>query len=169
MAKNKIIIIVVVVIVIVLIVAGYFLFFNPSKSQPQEQESNTTNSSMAPKEISPDEIGLELKASSDNHKIQIIIGNPKGIKSITYEVTYEADSTEAERSEGGSDRIPRGITGDIDIESDDSEFKSPWIDLGSCSKNICRYDKGVEKVDFIFKITKSDNSIYVTEESISLE
>jgi hypothetical protein len=166
MQKNKTLLIALSVLTMLLLMAGgYFLFFNKSSPKAAEQPIQTTNT--GPAEISPDEIGLTLEASPDNKKVQFSLSRLKGINAIAYELTYEAESTDQERSEGADARIPRGITGEAKINSNDNSYKSPWLDLGSCSKNVCKYDKGINNINLILKITK-DGKIYSTEKSLTI-
>lgn len=151
-------------VVLLLLVGGYFLVFGKSQTkapEPGPQEEVV-------EEISASVLGLTITAKPDNKAVKFAIEKPEGIKTIEYELTYEADSTAAEISEGGEDRVQRGITGEVEIENDSETYESPWLDLGSCSKNVCRYDAGVESVDLTLKIVKSDGKTYLATESLEL-
>lgn len=142
------------------------MFFNSQSGKSSNLSPTPININI--ENISPEELGLTMKASPDKQKVQFAIARMSDIKAVSYELTYEADSTDAERSEGSEDRIPRGITGEAEFESGSSKYTSPWLDLGSCSRNVCKYDKGVEKVDLILKITKDNNKVYQAETSLEL-
>lgn len=168
MLKNKTTLLIIMALVLLLLLGGgYFLFAR--QSGPKETTSQIQSQiDTGPQNLSPEEIDLELKATNDNKKVQFTIGKLLGIKAVSYELTYEADSTEKERSEGGDARIQRGITGEAKLKSGDSTYKSPQLDLGSCSKNVCRYDKGVDSVSLVLKITKTNNKIYQVEKELDL-
>jgi hypothetical protein len=167
MLKNKKTqIIIGVILVILLLGGGYFLFLNKSSTRPQTDQSQSVNT--GPLNLSADEIGLKLTATPDKKKIQFSIGKLAGIKAVSYELTYEADSTQQEISEGGDSKIQRGVTGEAKFNKGDSSYESPWLDLGSCSKNVCRYDAGVSSVNIILKITKDDDKIYQTQQKLDL-
>ena len=168
MIKNKNILIIIgaVVVVVILIVVGFFVFSKKPTQPVAVKQSQAEDATVH--ELSAEDIGLELAASPDSKKIQITINKLSGIKAVTYELTYEADSTAEEKGEGGDPRIQRGITGDAKFKAGDSKYQSPWLDLGSCSKSICRYDAGVTSVDLLLKITKDDNKIYSSEKKLDL-
>jgi len=142
---------------------GYFLFAGKSKTvgEPVVQEEIVGK-------LTPEEIGLTVTASPDKKKVKFSIEKVGEIKSVEYELSYEADSTAEEQGEGGEPRVQRGITGQEEVKSGDSAYESPWLDLGSCSKNVCRYDKGVSKVDLTLKIVKKDSKTYSADKSLDL-
>lgn len=165
MLKNKNLLISIGVLVVILLIGGgYFLFANQKPAKPAVKQTN--NADLGVQKLNPEDVGLKLTSSPDSQKIKYEIGKLNGIKAISYELTYEADTTEQERSDGSEPRIQRGITGDAEFKSGENSYSSPWLDLGSCSKNVCKYDKGVKSIDMIFKITKTDNGIYSVEESL---
>jgi hypothetical protein len=153
-----------VLIIIAVLVGGYFVIAGTAKKpKPVAQEEDLTVHTLSPKAI-----GLTMEAKPNGSAIKFTIKKAAGIKTLEYQVNYEADSTYQERSEGGEARVERGVTGEADIEPGDSTYESPWIDLGSCSNNVCRYDKGVKKVDLTLKIIKTDKKIYQVEDSLKL-
>lgn len=166
MRNKKIFIPSVLALLIVVLIGVYVMFFNSQSGK--SSDLSPTPISINIENISPEEIGLTVKASPEKQKVQFAITKMSDIKAVSYELTYEADSTEAERSEGSEDRIPRGITGEAEFKQGSDKYSSPWLDLGSCSKNVCKYDKGVEKVDLILKITKNNNKVYQAETSLEL-
>lgn len=155
--------IIVVVVVILLLVSGFLLFGGKTKEKPQETTQDQTV-----QKLSAEELGLTITAKPDRKAVKFAISKAKDIKSIEYEVTYEADSTAQEQSEGGEARVQRGITGDTKIKSGESSYESDWLDLGSCSKNICRYDSGVKSVSLTLKIVKNDGKTYQAEKTLDL-
>lgn len=151
------------VVVVLLLVSGFLIFGGKSKAKPQDTTQDQTV-----QKISADEIGLSIEPKSDKKAVKIKIEKASDIKSIEYELTYEADSTVQEISEGGESRVQRGITGDGKIDGK-SVYESEWLDLGSCSKNVCRYDTGVKSVSLTLKIIKNDGKIYQAEKSLDLK
>jgi hypothetical protein len=163
--KNKQLVIILVVLVII-IGAGGFYFLNHKSAPAQEEE--TANTQDVVQTLSPEQLGLTITPKSDMKAIKFSISKASGIKSIEYQATYEADSTAEEKGEGGDARVQRGITGDATLEGGKSSYESPWLDLGSCSRNVCRYDKGVESVDLTLKIVKLDGKTYQVEKKTDL-
>lgn len=170
MLKNKALAVIIgVVIVIVLLTGGYILLFGKQPQTEQKQEKQVEAVSTKVEDLKPDDIDLKLDASPDKKKVQFSIGKMSGIKAITYELTYDADPSEQDKAEGGEDiRIPRGITGDAKFKTGESSYMSPWIDLGSCSKNVCKYDKGVTSVNLLLKIVNTNNKVFSTEKNLDL-
>lgn len=146
-----------VVLAVIVFVGGYFYIANSKSKPPPEPASDVIQT------LSPASLGLSLTVSPDKKKIKIIIAKARDIKSIEYQLTYEADSTLEEQREGGEDRVQRGITGDAIMEPGESSYESPWLDLGSCSRNVCHYDKGVDSVDLTLKIVKKNGRTYQSE------
>ena len=161
---KKILAIVGVVVAVALVGGGYFLF--AGKPAPQAEEANEEE--MMAQEISAEEIGLTMNASPDGKKVNFSVEKAEGITSMEYEVTYEADSTAQERSEGGEPRVQRGITGEATLKAGESSYESEWLDLGSCSRNVCKYDSGVSEVNMTLKIVKEDGKTYLATQTLQL-
>ena len=166
--KNKNLLIGVGAVVVLLLVGGGFLFLNKSKNASSQTNSTANVDTGSVQTLSPSDIGLALTATSDKQKVQFSVAKLSGIKAISYELTYEADSTASEKEEGADARVQRGITGDAQMKSGDSKYTSPWLDLGSCSRNVCRYDTGVDSVDLVLKITKDNGQVYQAEQKLNL-
>lgn len=165
MLKNKkLLTIFGVIAAIVLLGGGYFLFAGNSTPEAEQAEEEE----MVAQEISADEIGLTMDASPDGKKVKFAVEKAEGITSMEYEVTYEADSTAQERSEGGEPRVQRGITGEAAVKSGQSSYESEWLDLGSCSRNVCKYDSGVSEVNMTLKIVKEDGKTYLATQTLQL-
>jgi len=161
--KNKQVVIILGILVgLGIIAGGYFFVSNKSKTAPEDEFI----AEQVAEEISPEEIGLTMEANANNKAVRFVIENAKGIKTIEYQVTYEADSTAAEQREGGEARVQRGITGEAIVKSGQSTYQSEWLDLGSCSKNVCRYDTGVESTTLTLKIVKDDGKVYQVEKTL---
>lgn len=153
-------------IVLLLLLGGGYFVMNSGKSADQTPTPalDTTIGT-----LSPEDIGLELVPSSDKKKIKIVVAKAEDIKELEYEVTYEADIPASEKLEGAEgERTERGFGGEEVIKSGQTKFESKFLDLGSCSKNVCRYDTGVEEINIIMKVTKRDGKIYQVEDSVQL-
>jgi hypothetical protein len=151
------------IVAVLLLVTGFLVFGNRSTPQeePESQEQGVQS-------ISPEELGLKLTARDDGKAVKFEVGKASDIKSLEYELVYEADSTQQEISEGGEPRVQRGITGESEIESGKNTYESEWLDLGSCSRNVCRYDTGVDSVTLTLKITKGEGKVYQSEDTLEL-
>jgi|SRR6185369_7958894 len=163
--KNRKVQIILGVVVVLVVLLGGYAYMNKraqSNTEPSDEEMQ-----QVVEKLSPDEIGLKVTANPAKKAVKFAIDKLSGIKSIEYQLTYEADSTAAEQSEGGEARVQRGITGESKITSNDT-YESPWLDLGSCSKNVCRYDTGVKSVDLTLKVVKDDGKTYEVEKMFNL-
>ncbi len=156
--------IVAVIIAVLLLASGYLLFAGKSAPEPEDEDIETN----IIEKLTAEELGLTMEAKPDGKAVKFIIENTEGIETIEYSLSYEADSTSQEIAEGGDPRVGRGIIGESEIDNDTEPFESEWLDLGSCSKNVCRYDSGVESVELTLKIEKSDGKIYSAEASLEL-
>ncbi len=153
-------------VVVILIVGGGGYFFLASKNS-QSISDQTVNTNLV-STLSPSAIGLKLEASPDKKKVRFTIANASNIKAIEYELTYDANSTAQEQSEGAQAQVQRGITGQANISSDSGNYQSTWLILGSQSANVVRYDTGVKSVSITLKITKADNKVYQVQDKLSL-
>lgn len=105
--------------------------------------------------IQPEEIGLSLIASSDNHKVILGVANTKGILGLDYELSYTSKGD-----------IPRGVIGHIDIKQAGQVVKQE-ITLGTCS-DVCHYDQDVANIKLILKVAKTDGTTSQVEKSLEL-
>jgi len=163
--KRNVQIVLVIVLLIIIGTGGYFMFTgNANTTSTQNQ---TVNDNLV-QTLSPSAIGLKLEASPDKKKVRFTIANASDIKSIEYELTYDANSTAQEKSEGSNATVQRGITGQSNVSSGNSTYQSSWLILGSQSANVVRYDTGVKSVSITLKITKTNNKVYSVQDSLNL-
>lgn len=166
MFKNRSVQIIL-IIVLVVIIGGAAYFMLGGNTNTATTQNQTVNDSLVQK-LSPSSIGLKLEASSDNKKIRFTIAKASDIKAIEYEITYDANATAQEKSEGADAQVQRGITGQVNVPSGSSNYQSSWLILGSQSANVVRYDTGVNSVGITLKITKVNGKVYSVKDSLSL-
>lgn len=154
-------------LVVVGLIAFAIFVIMPFSGGTSGEEETVTDSSVV-ETLTADQLGLSIEAKPDGKAVKFKIDKAGDIKTIEYQVTYEADSTAQEKAEGGEDRVQRGITGEADIEGDALKYESEWLDLGSCSRNVCKYDTGVDSVDLTLKIIKKNGKTYESEASHQL-
>ncbi|MGH7204238.1 MAG: hypothetical protein ACREHC_07380 [Candidatus Levyibacteriota bacterium] len=152
-----------VIILLVIGVGGYFIVAG-SKAKPVEDQTVDENLIQT---LSPKDIGLTLEPSSDKKKVKFKIAKASDIKSVEYELTYEADSTKQEISDGGDARVQRGITGEANVDGA-ATYESDYLILGSQSATVVRYDTGVKSVKLTLKVTKSNNKVYQVIDNLTL-
>jgi hypothetical protein len=151
--KSKPVLLGLLVLVLLLIGGGYFFLSNRS-AEPAEEEDAIVEEEL--ESLSPEEIGLEMTASSNKKQVKFVINKPEGITGVEYELTYTA-----------GDGQQRGVIGMVEDISGDT-IESKFLDLGSCSSGTCKYDTGVETVNLLLKVTKEDEKTYQVEDSLDL-
>ena len=126
----------VLIIIPVLIIAlggGFFIFKGRQPTQGPVEPTPTVEQVPVEDIAETNPYGLDLTPRFDKKAVFLKISSfPQGLKTIEYELTYEA-------KEG-----PRGVFGTVNYKGEDKIQRE--ILLGTCSKNVCRYDEGVTKV-----------------------
>ncbi|PJE67261.1 hypothetical protein COU95_03470 [Candidatus Shapirobacteria bacterium CG10_big_fil_rev_8_21_14_0_10_40_9] len=72
---------------------------------------------------------VTLTPRSDGHELKLEIENLKDVQTVEYELVYFAGD------------VSRGVIGSVDLKSENSLSRD--LLLGTCSKNVCKYDEGV--------------------------
>ncbi|MBP6913750.1 MAG: hypothetical protein KBC00_04015 [Candidatus Levybacteria bacterium] len=161
MRFNKKIAIIIAVISLIIIVgagAAYFLL-----SQDTTTTTNTLNGTQEIKKISSSDIGLEVKVRQDKKGLVMTLSKLDGVESIEYSISYDAEVED----EGETITVPRGVEGSpINISGQSTITKN--LDLGTCSRNVCKYDKVVSDVTVTIRVNYKDGTIGGLEEKISL-
>ena len=152
-------------IAIILVISSIY-FLSPSKP-PNSSQPPVVNPSPTTQVINaknPEDIGLTLSTRSDKKAIVMVISKLSSISSLEYEVTYDADVVD----EGQTLRVGRGIgPSTIEIKSTDREIKRE-IELGTCSKNVCKHDKGIKEANFVLKINYANGEVGSIQQKITL-
>ncbi|MBI2040275.1 hypothetical protein HYT18_04315 [Candidatus Microgenomates bacterium] len=101
----------------------------------------------------------------DGNALVLNLKRTASYDSITYELAYTSKpdetivkgnkSTNQEGTVGGS--IDRGVAGTIDTKDKKGEYEQEIL-FGTCSKNVCKYDKGVENGTLTLHIKKADKT-----------
>ena len=101
----------------------------------------------------------------DGNALVLNLKRTSSYDAISYELAYtsRADETVVQGSKildegesgdlGNSGGIDRGVVGTIDTGQRKGEYEQEIL-FGTCSKNVCKYDKGVENGTLTLKITK---------------
>lgn len=158
--QNKKVLIAVVALVALLLGGGVFVLGNRGTEEPEQVESLDEEVV----EVSPDEIGLKMEATPDNQSVRFMIGKAEGFENLEYELMYEAD---AETPDAEISRVQRGVSGTDTING--STYTSEDLYLGSCSRNVCRPDKGINEVNLLLILQKNDGKTYQVEDTLPLE
>lgn len=110
-----------------------------------------------------------LSPRRDGNALVLNLKRTASYNSITYELAYTSlvDETvvkgnkvldEGEgQSSGNGGTIDRGVMGTIDTKEKKGEYEQEIL-FGTCSKNVCKYDKGVENGTLTLHIKKADKA-----------
>lgn len=153
--NNKVLLGIIALVVIFLLVGSYLLFSNKPASQETEENGFIEEELES---LTPEEIGLEIVVSSDNKEVKFVINKPEGFTNVEYELSYEAN----DRANPGN-RVTRGVAGEDELTGE--IYESEDLFLGTCSSGTCIADTGVNQVDLLLKITKTDGTMYQVEAS----
>lgn len=163
--KNKSLMIGVVALVLVLVVGGYYVLSSTKKAASPTE----TAEDQVILDMKPEDMGLSLALSPDNKKVKFKADKLAGVSHLEWEFSYDAnipaDAADGGSAEGG--KVTQSFGGETDVTG--NTYESVFREIGTCSTGgKCRYDTGVEKVDILIKVTKSDGKIYQVKDSISL-
>lgn len=82
-------------------------------------------------------VKVDLKARADNHAVTLTVENiPQDIESLEYELSYTT-----------ADGLPKGaLAPSIKLKDGEHEKWTREVELGTCSRGVCKYDEGVTKI-----------------------
>ncbi|OGH10541.1 MAG: hypothetical protein A2857_00445 [Candidatus Levybacteria bacterium RIFCSPHIGHO2_01_FULL_36_15] len=135
--------------------AGVFIFVLGSSNKKPEAKKTLINQENI-KQLKPEDIGLSLTPRADKKAVNMVVTKFNGVSSFDYEVNYNA-----------SGNIPRGVIGSIDVKSAGPSIKREIL-LGTCSRNVCKYDQGVTEVDFLIKVNFANGEIGSVQQKLNL-
>ena len=111
-----------------------------------------------------------LSPRRDGNALVLNLKRTASYDAITYELAYTSKTEEVAMEgtkikstsgdgEGGatSGVIDRGVQGKIDTKDKKGEYEQEIL-FGTCSKNVCKYDKGVENGTLTLHIRKRDKA-----------
>ena len=150
MNKNNKIIIGVVVALVLLTGVILYVMNNKSSETTKKTENVLDNEpTVAPVDSS---VVVDFKEGAKSGEAILSIKNaPQGTKSIEYEVSYDAVSTNPDEGNGGS--IQQGLAGECKKTGSDWTCGEPTPEggrklvFGTCSSGVCRYHKITSQID----------------------
>lgn len=158
---------IIVTIIVVIIIIGYFVLSksiggNGPKATPTPTPEQANNNI---EKIPENSINVTFEPRYDKKAFTMIIKglNEKGFKQFEYEISYDAQSSEDPTqtiTQGSASREPVLVT--------DKDFEREIL-LGTCSKNVCKYDKGVKRVKIVIKLIDIRGKIKLWEKEFSME
>jgi len=157
---------IVIVVLVLITIIGYFVLSKGMVgSGPKATPTPTPEETNKIEKIPESEINVIFEPRYDKKAFTITIKglNEKGFKLFEYEVSYDAQS-----SEDPTQTITQGSASREPILVTDKDFEREIL-LGTCSKNVCKYDKGVEKVNIVIRLTDNQGKIKLWEKEFSME
>lgn len=149
---------IILIIVAACVAAGVLFLVFSGALQPKAQPVDEGQAVQTAPTRMPENIGLTMTARADKKAVKFVITKVDGIKSVDYELTYMATGNQS-----------RGIIGSIAVKPEDKTIDSGYLDLGSCSSGVCKYDTGVKSVDLKLSVTTTGGSSYVVNDTLKLQ
>jgi len=154
--KDKKVVIAIIVVILLILAGGAYYFVAGRSGSSDTDDADTGYYEDEYQEITKEELGLEVEARSDKKAVKFTINKTEGIEAVEYELTYVA-----------GDGQQRGVIGTVEFDEGAEVIESKYLDLGSCSSGVCKYDSGVEEVTLLLKVTK-DRKVYQAKDTITL-
>ncbi len=133
--KNKISL-VLALVVIVLVFGGGFFVYQRFLNKTEEAAAEEVDLAFDPE--GPYAI---LSPRRDGNALVLNLKRTASYDKISYELAYNAEG------------IDRGVMGEINTKDKKGEYEQEIL-FGTCSKNVCKYDKGVENGTLTLHIQK---------------
>lgn len=144
---------IIVLFAVLILIAGIVLFLVINKKAAQVTAEQVPSEDKVT-EIKPEDIGLSLIASADNHKLILGVAKTAGITKLDYELDYTKKGD-----------IPIGVFGHPQIGSGQAIRQE--IVLGTCS-DVCHYDEDITNIKLTLKVTKTDGTVDQVEKTLEL-
>jgi hypothetical protein len=166
--KKNLLITTVVLVSLAILGGAFFIFARSKNNQPVAEQPVEEGKYL--ETAFEDRPFVSLTPRTDGKELTLEIANIKNAETIDYELVYLA--------EGG---LSRGVIGSIKNPGETSEPKT--LLLGSCSRNVCKYDEGVNggtltlkfrspegvrKFDSVFALQKGGDELTLDEGEFSL-
>jgi len=122
--------IILIIVAVLLVVGGIFLIKARNKDQNTDEGQQDQKKTLeTPLEDRP---YVVLIPRADGKEFSLEISRIKNAKTIEYELVYESQG------------LSRGVIGSIELSSGETEVSRKLL-LGTCSRDVCKYDEGVEQ------------------------
>lgn len=153
--KNRVNVILILSL-LVLAGGGFFAYnqYQTSKSSEKVDEVDLSFDPEGPYAL--------LAPRRDGNALILNLKRTSSYDKISYELAYvsKPDSTSSAKStdEGGDfGGVDRGVIGDVNTKEKKGEYEQEIL-FGTCSKNVCKYDKGVENGTLTLHIRKGSQA-----------
>ena len=96
----------------------------------------------------------------DGNAVILNLKRTSSYDKISYELAYTSKADDVKASSGdeiGSGGVDRGVVGEVSTKEKKGEYEQEIL-FGTCSKNICKYDKGVQNGTLTLHIRKGNKA-----------
>lgn len=143
-----------VAVVLLVGIGGFAAFqkFTASKNSVPAQEVDLTFDAEGPYAL--------LLPRRDGNAVLLNLKRTSSYNKISYELAYTSLSDSLTTSSGdevASGGVDRGVVGEVKTDQRKGEYEQEIL-FGTCSKNICKYDKGVENGTLTLHIKKGNQA-----------
>ena len=164
-------------VAILLILGGSYFIFSNNKAK--EAQALPAAQIEVVQNLNPSDIGLKIVPHIGNkcsttptpyNEVKFSIDKPSDIKHVSWQFTYDADIPASEQiADIGNGQVTQQLGSDEGQDVNTTgQYNSRYEFLGTCSKNVCRCDTGVKKINLVLKVTKTDNKIYEAKDAVDL-
>jgi hypothetical protein len=119
------------IVIAVLLIAVGAIFIMRGKRVTETSNNNQQNQQETVETPLEERPFVSLTPRADGKEFTLDITRIKNTQTIEYEMVYESQG------------LSRGVIGSVDLNGEDKIERK--LLLGSCSKNVCKYDEGVEQ------------------------
>jgi len=134
------------VLAVIILVA---VIVNKNKAKNLSSFKPTPTPEKMAKELPPDQLpSVWLIPRADKHEVTLEVKGLKNANSIEYELTY--------LSKG----LSRGVVGTINLNGETSITRK--ILLGTCSRNVCKYDEGITDGVLTLRLRGAEGVVKIT-------
>ncbi len=152
--KHSIVAAIVVAIVVVIALGAWYMMGRGSSSSTDNSGGLSTQNV---KQIAPEAIGLSISVNKDGKSLDLSANKLTGIKTLEYEMTYNAEETDPDS--GQTSDVSKGVLSSSPLEVNGQSSIKRNILLGTCSANVCRYDKVKSDIQVTVKVTYTNGSV----------
>lgn len=147
--KNKTVLIGSLLILFLVLGGGIMLVKNLTKPVTPASEDIGISENLPPVDAS---VVVDLTPKGGEQAVILTVSNiPTGTESLEYELSYLT-------GEG----LPKGALGKISLDGK-SEISRDIL-LGTCSRNVCTYDKGVTSIKLVLKFNSAKGATQFSKE-----
>lgn len=131
--RTNLLLIGIILLIITGALFGFKKFTNKNTAETAEQETDLTFEADGPYAL--------LIPRKDGNALILNLKRTASYEAISYELSYNAEG------------VDRGVVGSINTDKKKGEYEQEIL-FGTCSRNVCKYDKGVENGTLILHISK---------------